>query len=85
MRASLTGVIEPAWAPSPSIEESLPLLRPGVGDNGNEGLQRQEKLSPSVCSELGQVFSLLPAVSQGKYGNGDSRLHIDSLEVTHGY
>lgn len=77
MRASLTGVIGPAWAPSPSIEESLPLLRPGVDGIGNKGLQHQEKLSPSLCSELGQVFSLLTAVSQGstvtglvgKYGN----------------
>lgn len=76
MRASLTGVIGPAWAPSPFIEESLPLLRPGVDGIGNKGLQCQEKLSPSVCSELGQV-SLLEAVSQGstvtglvgKYGN----------------
>lgn len=69
MHASFPGVIEPAPAPSPSIEESLPLLRPGVDGIGNEGLQRQEKPSPSVCSELGQVSSLLSAASQGKYGN----------------
>lgn len=42
-----------------------------------QGVAVSEKLSPSLCSELGQVFSLLTAVSQGstvtglvgKYGN----------------